>query len=245
MRLSEKMRDDVYVGALISNEYLKHHGIKGQKWGTKHGPPYPLDDAVSKRVSNMKKVSQKKVNSKDTATMAKYRTTNRLNRLARSVTNTTLGQKLAVRMNKGYREDRAKIKSEYKAAKKELSRDVSNYKEQQKYLKSAYKESKKEAATRAADAIYGKQSHELNKRIQSESVGKSFVKSFLMSGSSVAYTSARVNESSGRGKAFVTALFTAPNTGAGGSFTYTQTGVSKADRARISEYKKAQKEKKQ
>lgn len=27
--------------------FLAHHGIKGQKWGVKHGPPYPLDDAVS------------------------------------------------------------------------------------------------------------------------------------------------------------------------------------------------------
>lgn len=27
--------------------YLCHHGIEGQKWGVKHGPPYPLDDSVS------------------------------------------------------------------------------------------------------------------------------------------------------------------------------------------------------
>ena len=26
------------------NYYLKHHGIKGQKWGIQNGPPYPLDD---------------------------------------------------------------------------------------------------------------------------------------------------------------------------------------------------------
>lgn len=24
------------------DEYLKHHGIKGQKWGERRGPPYPL-----------------------------------------------------------------------------------------------------------------------------------------------------------------------------------------------------------
>ena len=23
--------------------YLAHHGIKGQKWGKRNGPPYPLD----------------------------------------------------------------------------------------------------------------------------------------------------------------------------------------------------------
>ena len=26
---------------------LMHHGIDGQKWGVKHGPPYPLDDSKS------------------------------------------------------------------------------------------------------------------------------------------------------------------------------------------------------
>ena len=26
-----------------SNDYLSHHGILGQKWGKKNGPPYPLD----------------------------------------------------------------------------------------------------------------------------------------------------------------------------------------------------------
>ena len=26
------------------SDYLYHHGIKGQKWGKRNGPPYPLDD---------------------------------------------------------------------------------------------------------------------------------------------------------------------------------------------------------
>lgn len=26
-----------------SEDYLEHHGIKGQKWGVKNGPPYPLE----------------------------------------------------------------------------------------------------------------------------------------------------------------------------------------------------------
>lgn len=28
----------------ISKNYLEHHGILGQKWGKKNGPPYPLDE---------------------------------------------------------------------------------------------------------------------------------------------------------------------------------------------------------
>lgn len=36
------MSDELY-GLRISDEYLAHHGILGQKWGKKNGPPYPLD----------------------------------------------------------------------------------------------------------------------------------------------------------------------------------------------------------
>lgn len=41
---------------------LEHHGIKGMHWGVKHGPPYPLDDDVSKRVrkSSITEGSKKK-----------------------------------------------------------------------------------------------------------------------------------------------------------------------------------------
>lgn len=28
--------------------YLMHHGVKGQKWGVRNGPPYPLKDGRSK-----------------------------------------------------------------------------------------------------------------------------------------------------------------------------------------------------
>lgn len=27
--------------------YLAHHGVRGQKWGQKNGPPYPLDSSIS------------------------------------------------------------------------------------------------------------------------------------------------------------------------------------------------------
>lgn len=30
-----------------SSSYLMHHGIDGQRWGVRHGPPYPLDRSVS------------------------------------------------------------------------------------------------------------------------------------------------------------------------------------------------------
>lgn len=37
-----------------SDDYISHHGILGQKWGVKHGPPYPLDSKTSKKVSGGK-----------------------------------------------------------------------------------------------------------------------------------------------------------------------------------------------
>ena len=38
--------------------YLMHHGVKGQQWGNKHGPPYPLDDNPSKQAYKKKKAQQ-------------------------------------------------------------------------------------------------------------------------------------------------------------------------------------------
>ena len=35
----EKILDE----ELGHSDYLEHHGIKGQEWGVRHGPPYPLD----------------------------------------------------------------------------------------------------------------------------------------------------------------------------------------------------------
>ena len=34
-----------YCGTDNDDEYLMHHGIRGQKWGVKNGPPYPLDSS--------------------------------------------------------------------------------------------------------------------------------------------------------------------------------------------------------
>lgn len=36
-------------------DYLEHHGILGQKWGHRHGPPYPLDKQESKRIRQSKR----------------------------------------------------------------------------------------------------------------------------------------------------------------------------------------------
>ena len=47
---------------VIVDDVLEHHGIEGQKWGIKHGPPYPLDRKTSKAIKKSGKVT---VNVKD------------------------------------------------------------------------------------------------------------------------------------------------------------------------------------
>lgn len=46
----------VYIVRKKSLEYISHHGIKGQKWGVRNGPPYPLSEgdhsAAEKKASS-------------------------------------------------------------------------------------------------------------------------------------------------------------------------------------------------
>lgn len=37
-------------GKIMMKNYLSHHGIQGQHWGVKNGPPYPLKAEVSQRI---------------------------------------------------------------------------------------------------------------------------------------------------------------------------------------------------
>ena len=43
------------------NEYISHHGIKGQKWGKRNGPPYPLGSDISTGKTLKKQFKSKKV----------------------------------------------------------------------------------------------------------------------------------------------------------------------------------------
>ena len=46
------MVNDAYI---YNRNVLKHHGIEGQKWGVKNGPPYPLDEKTVKKVKSKSK----------------------------------------------------------------------------------------------------------------------------------------------------------------------------------------------
>lgn len=45
------------------NNELYHHGVKGQQWGVRNGPPYPIEDKVLKKGTRLNSVS-KEINSK-------------------------------------------------------------------------------------------------------------------------------------------------------------------------------------
>lgn len=50
----EKMKTKLDEITLTANELiLEHHGVKGQKWGVKNGPPYPIRD--DQKVANVRK----------------------------------------------------------------------------------------------------------------------------------------------------------------------------------------------
>lgn len=47
-----------------NSDELYHHGIKGQKWGVRNGPPYPIEDTVLRKGTRLNSVSSKFASSK-------------------------------------------------------------------------------------------------------------------------------------------------------------------------------------
>ena len=60
--------EKVYCSMYSRNAELYHHGIKGQKWGVRNGPPYPLGSDVSTG-SRLKKNSEEIIGSKNPSEM--------------------------------------------------------------------------------------------------------------------------------------------------------------------------------
>lgn len=42
-------------------DYISHHGVEGQKWGVRHGPPYPLDREAKKEVRKQIRSNTKEI----------------------------------------------------------------------------------------------------------------------------------------------------------------------------------------
>ena len=54
------LSEEIYTNFTTKNAELYHHGIEGQKWGIRNGPPYPLDsNGDAKRAKKINKVNYK------------------------------------------------------------------------------------------------------------------------------------------------------------------------------------------
>lgn len=56
---------------LCSYEDISHHGIKGQKWGVMHGPPYPLSTQEHNSVVKKSKKERPSGSSEDKTNVSK------------------------------------------------------------------------------------------------------------------------------------------------------------------------------
>lgn len=45
------------------SNYLVHHGVKGQQWGVRNGPPYPIEDKVLRKGTKINSISGKYISS--------------------------------------------------------------------------------------------------------------------------------------------------------------------------------------
>lgn len=57
MKDIRKVYSSLSQSAIGEELYLEHYGIEGQKWGVKHGPPYPLASGQSSAVKGSKKIT--------------------------------------------------------------------------------------------------------------------------------------------------------------------------------------------
>jgi len=175
---------------------LFHHGVKGQKWGIRR---------YTNKDGSLNEEGKKH-----------YDVDNNASVVGRALFNSTSGQKLAVTFNKGFREDKKAIKSEYKDKVKSKDKDVA------KEAKTVQKEAIKQARVDTADAIYSHQSHAANASIQTEKFGKQFAKKLVMGDyGNLMYTNLR-NPKNGKaldkGSAFVTSMIAnTANTYTGGA----------------------------
>lgn len=40
--------------------YLKHHGVKGQRWGVRNGPPYPIENSKNRAIARVRYAAKTK-----------------------------------------------------------------------------------------------------------------------------------------------------------------------------------------
>jgi len=171
------------------NGELYHHGILGQKWGVRR---FQNEDGTLTAAGKQR-----------------YGVSSVGGNIGRAILNTSVGQRIAVNLNKGYRADKKDIKAQAKQKREEINNeelDKNERKARLKELKSDTKKTLGEARVATAQANYAWQSKSLNEKIQTSNVGKQIVKSMLLGGYGALHYDAAKANGNGTGKAIVGGL---------------------------------------
>lgn len=70
-------RAEFYSALYDSNNYLEHHGVDGQKWGKRNGPPYPLNSEGKASLKKQRKAE--KLNTENKLAYEQYKYAGRAN----------------------------------------------------------------------------------------------------------------------------------------------------------------------
>lgn len=112
------------------SDYLEHHGIKGQKWGVEHGPPYPLKNGVSARI----KRAAKSVKNRVEANRKQRAEKKEAKEARRRAKNPTLQDRISAMSDEELRQrtDRLRLENAYK-------RELPNEKQGESFLRKSSK----------------------------------------------------------------------------------------------------------
>lgn len=93
----------MYVELISKDEFLSHHGVKGQSWGDRNGPPYPLSrlsDSIEDGIRKKRKLKLQKENERIKKRTSELKKRNRKNKEIKKLVDKNKELKEEYRKNK-------------------------------------------------------------------------------------------------------------------------------------------------